>query len=348
MSLEKYHEYQGAIHIHSNFSDGTRSIPEIAQIARTAGLDFLIVTDHMTLRGLDEGCEQWYNNLLVLVGYEINDPANRNHYLAMNMPEILPVHESAPQYVRDIKSRGGLGFIAHPDEERQSLPEYPSYPWTAWDVDGFNGIEIWNQMSAWMEQINNQNKYLKFFSPRKSINTPPPQTLRRWDELAQRRRVVGIGGVDVHDFIYRFGFLKLRIFPYKVYFKSIRTHLLLSQPLVPGNLPDAKKCVYDCLQQGRAFFSNFRRGDAFGFRFWAEKNNQTATMGETITMNEGGVDLWARAPKSGEFRLVHSGRIVAESHGREFFYSTDLKGVYRIEVLRKNKGWIYSNHININ
>jgi predicted metal-dependent phosphoesterase TrpH len=66
-------EYVGSIHMHSTFSDGTGEVPDIAKFADEVGLDFIMLTDHNTLRALQEGYEKWYGNTLLLVGCEIND-----------------------------------------------------------------------------------------------------------------------------------------------------------------------------------------------------------------------------------------------------------------------------------
>ena len=87
---DKLCELVGAIHIHSNFSDGTKSIPEIADIAGEVGLDFIMISDHMTLEALQQGLEGFYGDTAVLIGYEINDPDDKNHYLAFGLNEILP------------------------------------------------------------------------------------------------------------------------------------------------------------------------------------------------------------------------------------------------------------------
>ena len=42
------YNYSGNIHIHSSYSDGTGTIEEIANEANRAGLDFVIITDHLT------------------------------------------------------------------------------------------------------------------------------------------------------------------------------------------------------------------------------------------------------------------------------------------------------------
>jgi hypothetical protein len=220
----------GVSHIHTTDSDGSKPISEIIEIGQKTGLDFLFFTDHMTLRSLHLGLEGWHEKTFVLIGYEIHDQTNKNHYLVFNMNEVLSGELSPQEYVKEIKRQGGLGIIAHPDETRV-LPQFPPYPWTAWDVKEFDGIEIWNQMSEWMEEINKFNQLKMFVSPRKALKSPTPKILKIWDELNQERKVFGISGVDVHAHPYRVGPFKLIIFPYKVQFKSLRTHLLLDTSL---------------------------------------------------------------------------------------------------------------------
>ncbi|MFQ6092427.1 MAG: PHP domain-containing protein, partial [bacterium] len=262
-------EYVGAIHIHSNYSDGSKTIPEIAAIGESVGLDFLLFADHMTLKPLADGLEGWHGKVLVLIGYEINDPQNRNHYLAFNLDEIVEPGLPAKVYVKTVRERGGIGLIAHPDEVRTALPDHPSYPWTEWSVDGFDGIEIWNHMSEWMEGLTRHNKLWRFLSPRRALKGPTARTLKWWDDFNQRRRVVGIGGIDVHAYPYKVGPITVEIFPYKVQLKSIRTHLLLDAPL-SSDVQVSKEAVYRSLTHGSAFVSHYRWGDATGFRFWAE------------------------------------------------------------------------------
>ena len=63
------HEYVGAIHIHTTFSDGRGDVESIAQIGGTVGLDFLLFSDHMTLEPLHLGLEGWHGDTLVLIGH---------------------------------------------------------------------------------------------------------------------------------------------------------------------------------------------------------------------------------------------------------------------------------------
>ena len=75
---DQLHEYVGVIHIHSTYSDGSKTIPEIAKIASEVGLDYLLFTDHNTLQPKKDGLEGWYEGVLVGIGYEINDENDQN------------------------------------------------------------------------------------------------------------------------------------------------------------------------------------------------------------------------------------------------------------------------------
>lgn len=345
-------EYIGAIHMHSVFSDGSGEVPQIAKFADEVGLDYIILTDHNTLRALDEGYENWYGNTLCLVGSEINDKENKNHYLAFGINKTYSTRTSAKEYVRKIKEDGGIGFIAHPHEKREHMKEHPPYPWIEWDTEDFNGIEIWNHMSEWMENLTEDNKYQAFLHPLRTITAPQKETLKLWDELNLKRKVVGIGGVDAHAHKYNLlGFLEVEIFPYKVLFKSIRTHVLLNTELIHDNteesIQNSKKAIYDALADGKCFFANDYHADSKGFRFFAEADDKIYQMGDYINRTDN-VKLRVLLPvKEAEIKLIRNGEEIADTFDNSADFFIERDGVYRVEVCIHKKAWIYSNHIRI-
>ena len=119
------YEYIGALHIHSVYSDGTGTVDEIINYAREVGLDYLILTDHNTVKALKEGYEGWYGDTLFLVGCEINDKENKNHYLAFGIEDSYSTRMNANEYVKKVKDAGGIGFLAHPHEKRAHMEEHP-------------------------------------------------------------------------------------------------------------------------------------------------------------------------------------------------------------------------------
>jgi hypothetical protein len=344
------YEYIGALHMHSVFSDGSGEVKDIAAFASEVGLDYIILTDHNTLRALKEGYEGWYDKTLLLVGCEINDRQNHNHYLAFGIDEAYSTRLSAKTYVRKVKEAGGIGFIAHPHEKRKHMAEHPPYPWTDWDAADFTGIEVWNHMSEWMENLTEQNKYQSFLHPLKTIKAPQPETLEIWDKLNMKRKVVGIGGVDAHAHKYNLlGFVEVEIFPYKVLFKSIRTHILTDDELKPGrSYAASKKIIYKALEEGRCFFANDYHADSKGFRFFAQSGRKIYHMGETIPdADKAKFKIYLPAQKA-DIKLIRNGKLTEQIENNEAEFIVKEKGIYRVEIILNGKAWIYTNHIRFN
>ena len=345
-------EYVGAIHMHSIYSDGSGEVPQITRFADEVGLDFIILTDHNTLRALDEGYENWHGNTLCLVGSELNDKENKNHYLAFGINKTYSTRISAKEYVRKVKEDGGIGFLAHPHEKRRHMKEHPPYPWVEWNTEDFDGIEIWNHMSEWMENLTEDNKYQAFLHPLRTITAPPEETLQIWDDLNLKRKVVGIGGIDAHAHKYNLlGFMEVEIFPYKVLFKSIRTHVLLNSELIKGKSEEAvnqsKRLIYNALAGGKCFIANDYHADSKGFRFYAEADTQIYQMGDYIKSADK-VKLNVLLPvQEARIRLIRNGKKVSETIEKSAEFIINEKGAYRVEVYIHSKAWIFSNHIRI-
>jgi hypothetical protein len=183
------------------------------------------------------------------------------------------------------------------------------------------------------------------FSPRKSLDSPTGRILSQWDELNQKRKVCGIGAIDAHAHPYKLGPLKLIIFPYGVQFKSIRTHLVLDQPL-SSDFEKGKAQIYSALLSCNAFASNFKRGEARGFLFYAEGKKRMVKIGEEINLDEV-ENLIAKTSAKAEIRLIHNGKLIYKTKDKELIYKPKEKGIYRIEAFKGDKGWIFSNHIRI-
>jgi hypothetical protein len=345
MPDDKLHEIVGVIHIHSNYSDGTKTIDEIAGIGEKAGLDFLMFTDHNTLQPLHDGHQRFHGRIAVLIGYEIEDVNDENHYLAFGLNDILPRHLKASQYVEEVRKAGGLGIIAHPDEIRNAFVRYPSFPWNSWDAEGFDGLEIWNHMSAWMESLRPINMLKMAIMPRRSLRGPTDRVLKKWDEIAKERMVAGVGSADVHAHLYRKGPIRLTIFPYKVQFRSIRTHLLLERPL-SEDIIEARDQIFDAIRNCRVFVSNFRWGDARGFEFRARSDNGVYHIGDTVPFSDG-LNLHLRSPKKADVRLIKDGEVYFRDLCDSFSIPVPSPGLYRVELRIGGRGWIFSNHIRI-
>lgn len=258
-------------------------------------------------------------------------------------------HNSEPHdYVCQVRDLGGFGIIAHPDESRAHIDKYPAYPWKIWESECFDGIEIWNQMSEWMEGLTHKNKYWRVLHPRKSIIAPKNETLEKWDKINIKRKVVGIGGVDAHGYIYKiFGIIPFTVFRYKISFKTIRTHLLLEEPLIQGeDFEEALQKIYKAILNANCYVSHHYFGDASTFRYWADNGKEQAIIGESIELNKE-IYLHVFNPRPAKTHLVYNGKVLNTGEGKDIKFVIKKPGVYRVESYIDGRPWIISNHIRV-
>ena len=346
--MKKLYQYNGVIHAHSTYSDGQKSIPEIAAIANELDIDFLLMSDHNTLQPKIDGLEGWYDRVLVGIGTELNDAQDKNHYLSFNIEKPVNHLVKAEEYIKSVRNQDGFGIVAHPDETRSSIAAYPPYPWTLWDSDLFDGIEIWNQMSEWLEGLTHFNKFWRAMHPRRSIKSPKKETLARWDAISKKRKIVGVGGVDAHGHIHKlWGLFPIRIFRYKVSFRTIRTHILTEQPLLKEDYQKSMELVYSAIRNANCFVSHRLLGDASNFRFYAENKHGIASIGESLTYGDN-TKIIVQNPVEAKTCLIRDGKIVDCKQGLKLEFKLDEPGVYRVETIKSGKNWIFSNHIWIN
>jgi hypothetical protein len=342
-SMPPVHEMCGALHLHTKYSDGGVEFPELIDVAIKAGLDFIVVTDHMSLRGRQEGFEGFSGQLFVVVGYEHNDIDNKNHYLALGATRVMK--SGLPQqYIDEIRNDGGIGFLAHPVERRHYFKDYPSYPWTSWEVTGFDGIELWNQMSDWLEHLKSWFNFFRLFYPRRFLARADKEIVQRWDNYNRNGFKSAIGGVDAHTMKKKIGIFRLTIFPIKVELKGIRTHLFFDSPLPRNDPQRARELFLDALKNGRGFVSNYRRNDARGTRFFIEgSDGDWALPGRPEKNVSLPACLHVQLVEKAQIVLLRNGAIVQKHRGASAQFDVTAPGLYRVEVCKGKNVWIYSN-----
>lgn len=343
----RLYEIVGNMHSHTPFSDGEWYHAGIAEAAEKAGLDFVATTDHNVWV---QGPEGYYGNVLLLVGEEVHDNRRQpqaNHLLVYGADTELSQCAESPQALIDTaRARNALTFLAHPIDPPLDSAGEESLSWLDWDIDGYTGIELWNFMSEFKARIPNRLLAVWYaFNPKSAVRGPFRQTLALWDKLlAEGRRVVAIGGADAHGSTYSLGPISRTLFPYEYLFRCVNVHLLLDRPLARDVNVD-KQTIYHALSAGRGWIGYDLIGSTRGFRFTARSMASSAGIGEELK-RAGAVTFEVEAPLPGSIRLIRAGKgPVAAGSGRALKYITADAGVYRVEVRRRGKGWIYSNPI---
>jgi len=350
IAIMPQYEYVGNLHIHTRHSDGGGTTPEIVNVAKRAGLDFIALNDHAHLTRLYLEEEGYHKGILVLVGSEIG--TRFHHYLAYDIKDQIDDERLSPQEVIDaVVSQGGLGFIAHPFEKGMPYMEKGiAYTWNDWSVEGFTGICIWNFTSRWKENVRSfWSALFHLLFKRYTLKGPSTRTLSTWDRLCRERRVVAIGGSDAHASTMRKGLISFTPLTYEFLLGTINTHVLLSTPLKGDPLQD-KGLIYRSLKEGSCFLAHDGLAPSRGFRFTFIKAGDEASvkMGQEAEYNHG--LLVIALPNHGLIRVIRNGTLLTMGYGRELTVKLHEKGIYRVEVLRKTamwgfRPWIFSNPI---
>ena len=228
-------------HVHSTYSDGTATVAEIVDAARTARADAVLLTDHDTLAARRNGEEGWRNGVLVLAGHEVSPKAG--HLLVFGIDEVIAhAGRSEGEICAAVRAAGGIAFAAHPFSEgsRMSKTIAPPHGWSRLDDAACGGIELWSLTSDAAEAWRTPWEAVAFLrDPMAHLGGPPADHLRAWDALCRTRRVPAIGGLDAHQHGIRVGGRVRSPMPHARYFALLQTHVLLSRPPTGELEPDA-------------------------------------------------------------------------------------------------------------
>ena len=334
--------------MHSTHSDGTGTVTEIARAAEHAGVDVVLLTDHDSLDARREGEEGWHGGALVLVGQEVS-PADRNHYLAFGIDEEIRHPGLTPaQIVEAVRERGGFGFAAHPFSKgsKRFRRLGTSMRWE--DLEAVDGLEVWSFLSDNGQAIGSLREAVRFVTrPERYVTLAPEHNLAEWDRLGAGRRVVGVGGVDAHQFGRRIAGGVIRVMGYRRSFRQLHTRVLVDEPPT-GDLEHDRDQVYSALRAGRCYIAAPSVASSAGFRFFAERG-----AGERLEMGaEAPADGWtlhALLPRPAHVRLLRDGSEIAAAHAPALVHNAEGPGVYRVEARLESHGaertWILSNPV---
>ena len=383
LGLPRFYDYAGAMHIHSTYSDGAGTVGEVAQAANQAGLDFIVMCDHSSLSARTDAEDGWRGRTLVLIGTEIT--TDTGHLLALDVPEtFVPAPHDAVEAQKAIQTGGGLGFVALPCDLKDHWRDFSR-------MEEGIGLEVFNLSAIARTKINlpglaevwrryHGHRPLRAFH---LVSARPAPELKLWDKLMAppkpgqpARRVVAIASLDAHAVV-KFGG---RSYPFPTYeetFRTLRTHVVSTQPLSYGEVSPRRAAaarekddalIHGALAAGHCYMAYDNYADSMGFLFEAAPalpgagHEPLALMGDALTLSaeetsdQPPLVLIAQSPRTRSLmRLYKDGRLVAAARGGRLEYRVHSPGVYRVEVyLYKRrvgnvclgaKPWIFSNPI---
>ncbi len=341
------HKALGAIHIHSTYSDGSEGIETIAKIAKKAGLDWIIITDHNTLAGYLNNKEGWYDGVAVLIGEEIS-PDLSDHYLGLGINSFISENTQPEEYINEVKKQGGIGFIAHPDESTTRKNPQEPLRWTNWDIKGFDGIELWNYLSDWTDNMTESSLYLDYLFRMKKLSGPSEKIKKWWDNLNIQnpdKIIPAIAGVDAHSFIYNVCGISIKVFDYIDSFKAVLNEIYLDNKL-SASFDEAKKQILNSLKSGKNTIINkhWSKKNNKEFKFFIQNVYQNAYPGDFIRLDSV-TALNVNLPRKAGIKLIHNGELILEKFTQDYILKDLEQGKYRLEVFYKEHPWIFTNPI---
>lgn len=158
------------IHTHTFHSfDSKASFEEIEKKERSAGIDWIAVTDHDTIEGALRLRER--GGLNVIVGEEIS--TLMGDVIGLFLEEEIPPHLPVEETIDAIRSQGGLVYIPHPFDRRRKTRLFREALERC--VDRVDIIEVWNGRVA------------------------HPKDNEKAAEFARAGGIVGVAGSDAHS-----------------------------------------------------------------------------------------------------------------------------------------------------
>jgi hypothetical protein len=343
----------GAVHVHTNLSDGAGSIDDVAAGASRAGLQFVIVTDH------GDGTRMpappaYRSGVLCLEGVEIS--TSGGHYVVAGMPQApYPLTGEARDVVEDVGRLGGFGVAAHGDSAK------PGLKWRDWDAP-FDGVEWLNLDSAWRVDTRVQiarafaEYWLRAPEALASLTARPVGMMQRWDEASATRRVVGFAATDAHaQILWKRGGRTLGSLPipsYEASFRTMTTRLELDAPL-SGNAGADARAVLSALRSGHHYSAIDALAAPPVFEFTGRSDASVAGEGDVLPADRPvALEVRAAAPAGARLALLRDGVTIRETRDSPLRYlAPGERAVYRAEVRIPNAPgvppvpWIVSNPI---
>jgi hypothetical protein len=331
-------EVPGAYHVHSNRSDGTGSVDDIARAAAAAGLTFVILTDHGDgTRPVDP--PQYRHGVLVIDAVEISTAGG--HYVALGLGQAPFRLAGEPRdVVEDVRRLGGFGIVAHPGSLK------PELAWQAW-ATRFDGIEWLNADSEWRDERLRSILWALWHYPIRpaasvaSILDRPAQVLAQWDRVLGRRPVVSLAAVDAHARLGRLGNRSshddagrtlLAIPSYEASFRAFSIRVRLPADLSGSPRPDADAIVAG-IRRGRVYSVVNSIAAPARFSFTARSGSARAEMGERLLL-DGPIELRVDAdvPAGGRIVMLRDGEVLRTGGKSSVVRSNRRRGVYRVEI----------------
>ena len=342
----------GVIHVHTNASCGSGSLPQVISAAKDADLSFVAITDHNLTLSDAEVAAADPPEFAVIDGEEVSTAAG--HYLALGTSDSRWQRGTgfdARTLMASSRRNGAVNFIAHPFGLRDR--------WSDWGASDYDGIEIFNDDAVWRKNTIFDIAVAAILYPVNSrlallrLARTPRENFAKWDELQAQRPVAGICGSDAHANVLVDRWSLAHFPSYLSVFSLARQHVLVRDQDPDHAGADA---ILAAIKSGNSFCAIDALSPADGFTQTVSSDSEIAGPGNSMDWNSGEV-LHIRVPKAdgpAMIRVLRDGREIAEQETQSIDMPLPGPGRYRTEAYLRQPGltgwhrwtlWIFANPV---
>ncbi|WP_324095731.1 hypothetical protein [Candidatus Binatus sp.] len=319
-----FHDYRGIVDLPIKASGMDQ--PGIADLAKTAQIDFIFLADRVGPGDTDFGIAGFTNDILFVSGGAFD--VGGSQIVGANLHEPIKPNLASNDLIAAIHDQGGLAIASDPAKFASSE-----------DYALADAMEVYNDRSAWLAQSPTTLYFRAIFSGTDhflaGLDVRPDANLALYDRMTTGARISMLAGIGAPDNLNVLG-AKVGTIPQLFLFCT--THLLARER---NTAP-----LLEALRLGHSYVSFDYLGYVGAFAFFAHVGDTMAMMGDEIHLAPG-LTLRTELPAPADIiAMYQNGAEVASAENASTLeFTPKSPGAYRIEAYRSGKLWILSNPI---
>lgn len=348
------YDYKIALDVYSHLSSGSGNALTIAEEAKKARLNFVLISDTNSYYDLDT--DKYLFGVGVLSGSKVVQENRQFIYYSSTKKDFFT--KSANDFAEDSDA---LIIETHKINAPYEVAELNKLKFDGLEVLNFKSIAQKSWIDSRLSTIWSILCYP--FNPRLALTRlykEPSAELAVFDQLSQLRKVSFFMGAEATARAIPFADWLIKFPSYEMSFNIASQHVFLTSELT-GDITNDSQKVLEALKRGHSYVAFDALGDATGFESYIIENRKKLLTGDEINFTKN-LRLYYKLPVEPipfyEVILFKNGQRVDHLNTFEGLFSIDSPGVYRIQVrlsptfplpdATKWIPWIYTNNFYVN
>ncbi|MCM2352654.1 MAG: hypothetical protein NDI63_03480 [Pseudobdellovibrio sp.] len=348
------YDYKMAFDVYSHLSSGSGNVLSIAEEAKKARLNFVLISDTNSYYDLDT--DKYLSDVGMLSGAKVYDGARQFIYYSPTNKNFFK--KTAKDFAQDTNA---LIVESHQITQPYELSRLTEAK--------FDGLEVLNFKSiaqkSWKEsRLSTIWSILYYpFNPRLALTRlykEPSAEIAIFDQLSQLKKVSFFVGAEATARAIPFADWLVKFPSYEMSFNIASQHVFLTSELT-GDISNDTQKVLTALKRGHSYVAFDALGDATGFESYITENRKKIFTGEDIAFTKN-LRLYYKLPAEPipfyEVVLYKNGQRIDHLNTFEGLFPIDSPGVYRLQVrlsptfplpdATKWITWVYTNNFYVN